>query len=224
MTPQALPLIRLLHLASPALPIGSFAFSQGLEWMIDCGALRDEDRLRDWWQGLLLEGLARSDLAVLWRLQAAWSRGDDERVRHWNDELLASRETHELFEEDRHVGRALVKLLVSLEIDGAAAWRQRDTALATAWALASVRWGIPADSSLLGYAWAWLENQIVVAGKVLPLGQTPAQRLLLALTPTLVAACEKARTVPDEDIGAALPGWVMASALHETQYSRLFRS
>ncbi len=217
-------LLRLMHLVSPTLPIGSFAFSQGLEWAIEHGGQNSEDKLFHWWHGLLGHGLACTDAPVLLRLHAAWTQGDEAGLRRWNQRLLAFRETQELLDEDRQVGRALMKLLTSLDIAPAREWLDRDTALATGWALASVHWRIPADAAVLGYLWAWLDNQVVAAGKILPLPQTAAQRLLLRLSPVVEAAAMHARTLDEEEVGQSLPGWSLASARHETQYSRLFRS
>ncbi len=90
--------------------------------------------------------------------------------------------------------------------------------------LAAWRRDIDERSALLGFAWAWLENQLAVACKALPLGQTAAQRIIERMRPALTRAVETALTLPDDELGPALPGLVLASALHETQYSRLFRS
>jgi urease accessory protein len=234
--PSYTALLRLMHLVSPTLPIGAFAFSQGLEWAIEKGGQNTEEKLLRWWQGLLMEGLGKTDAPVLLRLHDAWQRDDLIQIGHWNERILAFRETQELLDEDRQVGRALLKLLVSLDIEGADALLQHKTApaddwslvsdwsLVTGWSLAAVRWDIPAVASLHGYLWSWLENQVVAASKILPLPQTAAQRLLVRLSPVIEAACVQAASLTDAETGQSLPGWAMASAMHETQYSRLFRS
>lgn len=222
--PHYTALLRLLHLVSPALPIGAFAFSQGLEWAIEENGQNTEARLKAWWTGLLTEGLGRTDAPILLRLHAAWQAGDQTAVRQWNQRLLSFRETQELLDEDRQIGRALAKLLVSLEIREAEALLDQDTAVVTAWSLAASTWQIPAQASLHGWLWSWLENQVVAASKILPLPQTPAQRLLLQLSPIIEDTCTLAARLEDDAIGQSLPGWAMASTLHETQYSRLFRS
>ena len=104
-------LLRLLHLASPALPIGGFHFSQGLEYAADRGWVRDEATALDWIGGILGASIATLDLPVLHRLHAAWSRNDCLAVHRWNAFLLASRETAELRAEDRHLGGALLRVL-----------------------------------------------------------------------------------------------------------------
>jgi len=108
-TPQ---LLRLLHLASPALPIGAFHFSQGLEYAVECGWVKDEASALDWIDGLASASLATLDLPVLERLRNAWRQDATQDVLRWNAFLIASRETQELRAEDRHLGSALLRVLI----------------------------------------------------------------------------------------------------------------
>lgn len=94
----------------------------------------------------------------------------------------------------------------------------------TAFAALSVQRQVLPHSAMLGFAWAWLENQLAAACKALPLGHTAAQRIVERLRPALVHAVERAEALRDDELGPALPGVALASSLHETQYSRLFRS
>src|SRR4051812_40170856 len=111
-----LPLLRLLHLASPALPIGGFHFSQGLEYAVECGWVIDEASALDWIGGIARTSVGTLDLPIVARLHAAWSEQDHESVRHWSDRLIAARETSELRAEDRHLGASLARILVDLNI------------------------------------------------------------------------------------------------------------
>ncbi|WP_152483402.1 urease accessory protein UreF [Halomonas sp. THAF5a] len=227
-----LALLGLLQLVSPALPIGAFAFSQGLESAFELGWVTDEASLGDWLEGVLEDGLTRCELPALVRLARAWQAADSEAVAEWDAWLAATRETAELAAEDRRLGAALVRLLGSLALlpGGATSTTGEAPALpgepgyvtVFAWA-AHVR-GVPVRQAMLGFAWAWLENQLAVACKALPLGHTAAQRLVERLRPALVAAVDEALTLEDDALGPVLPGLALASALHETQYSRLFRS
>lgn len=221
MTTEVGELLGLLHLASPALPIGGFAYSAGLESAIDLGWVGDEDGLEQWLTGAL-QGLAHLDLPVLLRLYRALERNDHEALAHWNDLVRASRETRELLFEDEQQALALVRLLKGQGTE--VAMLPAPPALMSAWALTARSWGLGAEGAALGFAWSWLENQLTVASKTLPLGQTAAQRLLLALKPALAGALALAGELHDDQLGLSLPGQVQASALHETQYSRLFRS
>lgn len=216
---------RLLQLCSPSLPVGAYAYSQGLECAVAHGWVRDETSAGDWILGLLNHGLRSLDLPVLARLYRAWGTADPDAARHWNARLYASREAAELQREDRHLGTALARLLVDLGIAEAEPWRNAPrVCFATLFGLAAVRWNIPLPEAATGYAWSWTENQVVAATRLLPLGQTACQRLLAAAGPVIITAVEESLQLADEDIGAAAPGLALAGALHETQYSRLFRS
>jgi urease accessory protein len=219
-----LALLGLLQLVSPALPIGAFAFSQGLESAFELDWVRDEASLGDWLEGVLEDGLTRCELPALARLQASWGAGDVEAVAEWDQWLAANRETAELAAEDARLGASLARLLGSLELLPEAGMLPRGAGYATLFAWAAQVRGIAPRQALLGFAWAWLENQLAVACKALPLGHTAAQRLVERLRPALVGAVDEALALPDDALGPALPGLALASALHETQYSRLFRS
>ena len=91
-------------------------------------------------------------------------------------------------------------------------------------ALAAVSWNIPFQQAALGYSWGWIENQVAAAIKLVPLGQTSGQRLQLELTELIPSAVNEAMLIRDEEIGASAPAMAIASSLHETQYTRLFRS
>lgn len=221
---EPLALLRLLHLVSPALPVGAYAYSQGLEYAVHAGWVRDESSTFDWLQGLICHGLGTLDLPLLERLHAAWSRDDAAAVLRWNDELIAARESAELRAEERHLGSALARVLIELQLPEASAWQRRDTAFATLFSLAAVRWGVAAPIALSGYAWAWCENQVLAAVKLVPLGQSAGQRLLHRLTDLLPPVVARALELPDEAVGTSALSQVLAASLHESQYSRLFRS
>ena len=221
--PVALP--RLLQLCSPALPVGAYAYSQGLEYAVERGWARDEAGAGEWILGLLNHTMRRLDLPIFARLYQAWRAKDDETARRWNARLHASREAAELQREDHHLGAALARLLSDLGIVEAERWRNAPrVCFATLFGLAAVKWEIPLPEAATGYAWAWTENQVTAATRLIPLGQTASQRLLVAAGPAIAAAVAEGLTLTDEEIGAAAPGLALVGALHETQYSRLFRS
>jgi urease accessory protein len=221
-------LLRLLHLSSPALPIGAFHFSQGLEYAIDAGWVTDEASALEWIGGIAEHSLATLDLPVLHRLQSAWRAADHEAVRRWNAFLIACRETEELRLEDRHLGAALLRVLgefaVTTELFPAGRLNPDGVSHATAYALACARWDIAPLAALQAYAWAWTENQVLAAVKLVPLGQSAGQRMLHALGSRLVVLAERARGLADADIGIATSLSAVASGKHEVQYTRLFRS
>ena len=217
-----------MHLVSPALPVGAYAYSQGLEYALHAGWLPDETAILRWLQGLSQHTLGTFDLPLLLRLHRAWLADDRDAVARWNALLVAARETAELRAEERHLGRALARVLVELEISEARFYcHAEDThagAFATLFALAAVRWRIDEASAMAGYLWTWSENQVLAAVKLVPLGQSAGQRLLHRLIDDMPAIIDRALALPDEAISVGTPSQVLASALHETQYSRLFRS
>lgn len=216
--------LRLCHLVSPALPIGAYAYSAGFEHAVQAGWVRDEAGALDWLRGLSGHSIATLDLPLLLRLHRAWRAGDAVAVQRWNAQLHASRETAELRAEDVHLGRSLAKVLAELGIAEALPWQQADSTMAAMFALAAARWEIDEAEAAGGYLWAWSENQVLAAVKLVPLGQSAGQRLLHALLADMPGLVERAASVADEDICSSTLSQVIGSAVHEMQYSRLFRS
>ncbi len=216
-------LLRLLQLSSAALPVGGYSFSQGLEYAIEDGWLRDGDAVARWLSLQLSQSMARVDLPVLVRQLQAAHDADDKTMAQWNRYILACRETRELRLTDTAMGAALQRLLRELEVsrcDTSAG----DISFVTVFARAAAHWQIDTTAACQGYLWSWLENQVAAATKLVPLGQTRAQRLLGELLEQGAGAVNRALSLEDDAIGASLPALAMASSWHETQYSRLFRS
>ena len=222
---DAVAALRLWQLISPALPVGAYAYSAGLEAAVEQGLVASEEDLAGWTEGQIRHALAGLDLPVLARLMGAWESEDTAAVRHWTGFLLACRETSELRAEDVHLGRALARLLPDLIEGDTRAWDQNDDVTwATLFALAAVNWEIPVRDAAAGYVWAWLENQVAAGVKLIPLGQTAGQRVLARVSGAIPQVVRESMRVEDEDIGFGAPGVALLSAMHETQYSRLFRS
>jgi len=227
LTPTAL--IELMRLASPALPVGGFSYSEGLEAAVEAALVHDEASARTWLLDQLQLSLARCDLPAAAQAFVAW-RGDDRpRVRSLNDWVTCTRETHELLLQTQQMGRSLIEWLRQRADDRDAAIEVA-AALAPAptwpiaFALAAARSGAPRRAALVAFAAGWAENQVAAAIKAVPLGQTAGQRLLDALSPQIAALIDPAGALPDDERQAFAPMLAIRSALHETQYSRLFRS
>ena len=225
---SGLALVRVLQLASPALPIGAYSYSQGLEAVVAEGLVHDE-RGVGCWIGELLEGLvAPGEAAMLWRLLIAIEHGDWNACETWNARHRASRETSELRAETEQMGSSLAKLALELELLDAPARatlpRLAPITLPAAFALTAHGFALPASAALTTYLWSWLENQVLAAIKSVPLGQVAGQRLLSQLGARIPAAAALARTIGDDDLSTFAPGLALASCRHETQYTRLFRS
>jgi urease accessory protein len=218
-------LVRLLQLASPALPIGAFAYSQGLESAVELGFIDGEVSARAWLGGTLESGLVRLDLPVLARLHAAFGADDARAVERWCAFLLASRESAERRDEDRQLGRALARLLADQGVARAGVFLEREAVThACLFALAAVHHGIRVEAALLAFAFSWAESQVGALSRLVPLGQLAAQRVLTAVGAAVPGAVARARELTDAELGATLPGLALVSALHETQYTRLFKS
>ena len=224
LTPRGGTSLHLWQLISPALPIGAYSYSGGLEYAVEAGWADSRDGVSAWVGTQLREVLSRLDVPVLARLHAACTADDAEAIDYWNGVLRASRESAELEAEDLHLGSALIRLLIDLDVDRARPYAERRTGFATAFALAATHWGIGLGEAAEGYLWAWCENQVAAAVKLVPLGQTDGQRLMLGFIDDIRAAVALGLSLDEESIGASAPGVAMASALHESQYTRLFRS
>ncbi|MBV4454111.1 MULTISPECIES: urease accessory protein UreF [Pseudomonas] len=218
----------LLRLASPQLPIGGYSYSQGLEMAVENGRVNDAASARRWISDQLLLNLARFEAPLLLaHCQAAFAE-DWPRLAQLCQAHRASRETRELFQESRQMGYSLQQLLNGLpELDAAArAFLQQcaEPHLALGWALAARAWNISPADALAAWLWSWLENQLAVLMKTLPLGQQAAQRLTSQLLPLLQQAQQDAACLHPDHYGSAAFGLSLACMAHERQYSRLFRS
>jgi urease accessory protein len=218
-------LVSLLQLSSPTLPVGAFAFSQGLEMAVELGWITDEASARAWLEGALDEGLVRLDLPILARLYRACAARDDATFSRWSEYLLASRESLERRLEDEQLARALGRLLTDRGISHQGVSGNDDARPhAALFAVASVALSIPLADALLGFAFSWTENQVGALSRLVPLGQLAAQRVLTALGAAIPDAVSVAQTLSDAELGSCMPRLAVASALHETQYTRLFKS
>jgi len=224
----SLPLVRLLQLASPTLPIGAYSYSQGLEWVVAEGRVRDASTAEAWIGDILEHVMAHGEAAVTWRLLAAAGCADWPSVVRWDAWFRASRETAELRAETLQMGGSLAKLLTELELVDDAARNvfaaRTPVTLPAAYAVAARAFAVPPDAALVAYVWAWLENQALAAMKLVPLGQVAGQRLLHSLGARIPSVVALAIAIADDDVASFAPGLALASARHETQYTRLFRS
>jgi len=229
MAESSLPGLRLLQLISPNLPTGAFTYSQGMEWAVECGWLKNEMDTRDWLQSVLKGSLQYLELPLLARLYEATESNSQTSFQHWSQWLYACRETCELRHEEQQRARALFSLLRKLpdshnwpELES---WQEALLSSQLAgYALAASHWHILLKDLLTAYSWSWLENAVAVAVKLVPLGQTEGQRLLYQLSTDIGALVECAVALEEDEIGASTPALAIASSLHENQYSRLFRS
>lgn len=221
-------LVRLLQLASPALPVGAFSYSQGLEWAVEAGAVRDEATALGWIGDQLEWNLGRYEAPLLARMLEAWRAGDSMAAARLDAGYLASREGAELRAETLQMGYSLRRLLSELAdfppAPLAALEAVAAPSYALAWSCAAAAWEIDGQDALAAWLWGWAENQVMAALKAVPLGQAAGQRILQALGGRIPAVVERALALPEEEFSNFAPGFAIACARHETQYTRLFRS
>jgi urease accessory protein len=238
---RPLALARLLQLSSQALPIGGYSHSQGLEAAIECAIVSDESSLLRWIADVLEFSLTSFEIPCLLSMSAAWAGGSPAVLAALNDEFLSTRESAEIRAAAVQMGFSLRALLCNLPdvpagtVDALRA--MREPSLPCVWSAAAAAWQIEPQQAVIGYLWTWAENQVLVAMKAVPLGQSAGQRVLLAIGSKIaeLAAQLDSGEMGAGDMGAGemagmpsgsnfCPGLAILSSQHETQYSRLFRS
>lgn len=225
---SAAALLQLMWLASPALPVGGFSYSEALESAVESGHVTDETNAAGWLDDQLHLALARSDLVIVHKAILAWRRNDICTVAELNDWFTTTRETSELRQQTQQMGRSLVEWLRNRDLGD-----DRLTPLAAlqpaptwpiAFALAAAQTGASPRESLLAFAFGWAENMVQASLKAVPLGQNAGQRILAKLSAAIPDAIDHAIALMDGERQAFAPMLAILSAQHETQYSRLFRS
>ena len=227
-----------MWLASPALPVGSFSYSEVLESAVEAGLVRSEAQACAWLLDQLHLGLARSELAVVGKAFKAWGRHDLPAITELNAWVTTTRETSELRQQTEQMGRSMVEWLKNRagsaarplggNSDDVRVAQLKALAPAPTWpvafALAAAQTGAPLREALLAFAFGWAENMVQAALKSVPLGQNVGQRILAALASDIPAAADHASALLDSERQAFTPMLAILSAQHEVQYSRLFRS
>lgn len=221
-------LLRLIWLASPALPVGGFSYSEGLEPAVECGLVTDEATAMSWLRDQAALCLGRSELPLLGASWQAWTDIDEDRVRSLNDWVLMTRDGHEARQQTVQMGRSMA-LWLRDDWVGDARWKflsalPEAPTWPVSWALAAVLAQAPLQESLLAFGFSWAENMVQAALKSVPLGQRGGQRILAALADDLPALVQGAVNCSDQDRQVFAPMLAILAAQHETQYSRLFRS
>ncbi len=227
-------LLNLLQLASPALPVGAYSYSDGLETLVDSSAIANSNSLRQWLEQELRYGAIRLEAAVMARAYQSAAGRDFEALGYWNAWLTAAKETAELRSQSWQMGNSLMRLLLDVshpqQTQANASLQDLASAAGTpcnyaiAFGIAAPHWQIDLQAAILGYLHSWASNLIGAGVKLIPLGQTIGQQLLLELSSSITLATEEILTLEDEQLSSCGWGLTLASMAHETQYTRLFRS
>ena len=217
-------LLQLIWLASPALPVGGFSYSEGLEAAVEMAGVESEEAAGRWLVDQLHLSLARGDLAVVAQAIAAWRTGDRERIAQLNAWVLQTRESAEFLLQTVQMGHSFVEWLKLHHPDASAIFSEGPVGYPVAFAFAAERAGASVRDGCLAFAFGWAENMVGAAVKAVPLGQSAGQRMLGRLAAEIPAAAQRAMALSDDERQAFSPMLAVLSARHETQYSRLFRS
>lgn len=217
--------LRLFQLASSNLPVGGYSWSQGLEWAVEAGWVTGADAFARWQTQQMEKSFFHVDLPLFARLYRACEQNDIAAAARWSGWLLACRETKELRDEERNRGAAFTRLVCDWCPEAAPEWRalfRQSQLCGMAWL--GVQWQIPLRDLALVLGYSWIESAVMAGVKLVPFGQQAAQQLILTLCERYADGVDCGLNCPDDAIGSATPLAAIASARHETQYSRLFRS
>jgi urease accessory protein len=223
-------LCRALHLASPALPIGSFSYSQGLETALDLGLIRNEEDALRWIADGLTEIIACCDAPIVAFIYRAWHADPPadsaSSIADWNSWFLASRESMELRRETEQMGWSLLQLAHSLNwiTPAKVSHRPEPIAFPTAFALSAAGLDLSEETTLSAFCFSWLETQVAAAIKLVPLGQAAGHRILSRCRGEVPEVVHSAANTNPDDVSSWAPMLGILSSKHESQYSRLFRS
>ncbi|OWY65089.1 urease accessory protein UreF [cyanobacterium TDX16] len=223
---EQLSILNLLQLASPALPVGAYSYSEGIETLVEWGAIADAKSLQHWLERELHFGAIRIEAAMVVRAYNAVATSNLIDLNYWNSWLSAARETEELRNSSWQMGRSLVRLLLELEPQLESIFNAvgHSVNYPIAFGVAAHCWQIPQDVAVLGYLHSWATNLVTAGIKLIPLGQTAGQQILMNLQTHIVDATAKILVLTDDDLSSCSWGLSLASMAHETQYTRLFRS
>lgn len=221
-------LLALLHLASPALPIGGFSYSQGLESAVEVGLIHDAESAQAWIQSGLETILSANELPMVAGIHRAWEDENYQEVKLKNAWFLASRESLELRQETEQMGWSLAQLALSLnwhDNGHQAALRElKPICLPAAFGYSAGALGIDDELCVAAYSFIWVENQVAAAVKAVPLGQIAGQKILYSMHSLASSVALRAIDINLEEISTFAPHLAIISARHANQYSRLFRS
>ena len=222
-------LLQLLQLCNSSLPLGAYSYSEGLETLVENHKITDGDSLKSWLSTELKYGSIRIECSIVLRAYHSYLQQDLDSLLYWNNWFSANRETAELRQQSWQMGRSLLKLINSFEIDNIFLQTvinhlKISSNYSIVFGIITAYWSIKIEQVILGYLHNWLNNLISVGIKLIPLGQTQGQKLLLSFHEQIIQQIPIILSLKDEDLCSCSWGLSLASIQHENLYSRLFRS
>ncbi len=221
-------LYRLMAWLSPSYPVGAFSYSSGIEWAVEAGDIADAVALQRWLTTVIGEGGGFCDAVFFAHAHRAAADGDDEALHAVTELAAAFAPSKERHLETTAQGNAFIEATQAAwpcaALDRLQAVWAGPVAYPVAVGVAAGGHGIALEPALHAYLHAVTANLISAGVRLVPLGQTDGQRVLAALEPLVLATAQRALTTSLDQVGSAAFRADLASLLHETQYTRLFRS
>lgn len=249
---DSLQLLRLLQITSPALPVGAYSYSEGIEYLCSNGTIQTESDLFDWLKRELSFGFVTNEAAIALRAHQSVLNGNLESLKYWNNWFSATRETEEIRLASWQMGQSLIKLWCQLPEDITLSKNRQKIAdflpqakensqsnsqsnsqgnsimqgcnYAIAFGIVAASLEIDARNTVVGYIYSWLSNLVSAAVRSVPFGQTSGQKIIFRLSSNILVSSQFALQRVDSELEWCGWGTSLACANHETQYSRLFRS
>lgn len=224
-------LLHLLQTTDALYPTGAYAHSHGLESLVEAGVVTDAEGLEQYLAGSVVPQLAHAELPWVWLAHGAAARSDIAMIEQLDAECRAQRASRELREASARLGRQRIQMAAELSAHPllvelaqrveVGAWTGQAPVACGAVAACA---GAGAAASATAFAYQAVSGQLAASVKLIRMGQQGAQRILTRLLPRLAGAAEEAGRIAREDIGWFTPLLDIASARHETAYTRLFIS
>jgi urease accessory protein len=221
-------LYRLMAWLSPAYPVGAFSYSSGLEWAVEAGDVTTANTLSQWLTILLSDGAGFCDAVLFAHAYRACATSNDNVLCEVAELAAALAPSRERFLETTAQGRAFFDTTQLAwpcpAFDHFGKIHSGPVAYPIAVAVAAAGHELPLEQSLSAYLQALTANWVSAGIRLIPLGQTDGQRVIVALEPAVIATVKRALAAAIEDAGGAVFRADIAAMRHEAQYTRLFRS
>ena len=224
-------LLRQQSWLSPAFPTGSYSYSHGIEWAVEAGHIHNRESLVDWLEADLCHGSGRNEAIFFIEAWRCASNNDCDRLLEVAELAAAFRGTSEFALESAQQAAACLATLLRVWPDPLIETLSEllsdlriVPALSVVLGIRAARQEIPAGLALPAFLQSYLANLVTAGVRLVPLGQTDGQLCIAGLEPAVLAMAAEAEQATTRDLGSAAFLVDLASASHETQYTRLFRS